>query len=120
MTPDEPELPPEGPEPAPLGEVLRRVVERRGWDRRLEGARVHQVWEEIAGEELARHAQPVRLVGGVLVVRAESAAWATQVRYLAGTLMERANAVLGPGQVTKVTVTAGVHDRSPPRRPSTR
>lgn len=120
MSHDEPFLPDEGSEPAPVAELLRRVAERRGWDRRLEGARVHDSWGEIAGEELARHAQPVRLVGGVLVVRAESAAWATQVRYLAATLAARANEVLGPDQVTKVTVTAGPLDRGPPETPTAR
>nr|MBA2529021.1 DUF721 domain-containing protein [Euzebyales bacterium] len=42
-----------------------------------------------------------------LVVRAESSAWATQVRYLGGQLVARANAVLGDGQVTTLTVTTG-------------
>jgi predicted nucleic acid-binding Zn ribbon protein len=97
----------EGPVPEALGGVLGEVARRKGWGRRLEGARVHEHWLEIAGEQLARHAEPVRLHGGVLLVRAESAAWATQVRYLSGELAARANEVLGAGQVSSVKVVAG-------------
>ncbi|MDQ3529127.1 MAG: DUF721 domain-containing protein [Actinomycetota bacterium] len=36
-----------------------------------------------------------------------SSAWATQVGFLAPELLARANAVLGAGEVTRVTVTTG-------------
>ncbi|MGH3665022.1 MAG: DUF721 domain-containing protein [Egibacteraceae bacterium] len=96
-----------GGEPAPLAALLASVRARRGWDRRLRGARVFEHWPAIAGEELARHVEPVRLAGGVLVLRAESSAWATQVRYLSAELVRRANDVLGDGAVTKVTLSTG-------------
>ena len=95
---------PEKPLPAAIGDVVQGLTSTHGWDRRLRGARVHSAWLDIAGEELARHVQPVRLAGGVLVVRAESPAWATQVSYLAPQLRDRANAVLGEGEVRTVTV----------------
>lgn len=100
--------PARGHDPVPLAELLTgAAASRRGWAVRLEGARVHDRWAEIAGEQLAQHARPVRLHGGVLVVRADSSTWATQVRYLSAQLAERANAVLGAGQVTQVTVVSG-------------
>lgn len=94
-------------EPASLSDALDAVRARPGWAARLEGARIHERWVEIAGEQIARHAEPVRLAGGVLVVRASSPAWAEQVRYLASRLSQRANEVLGPGSVRQVTVTTG-------------
>ena len=109
----EPEMIVRGSGPTPLGEVLGTVSARRGWARRLEGAKVHEVWSEVVGPELAQHVQPVRLHGGVLVVRTSSSAWATQVRYLAGTLTAQLNARLGEGLVERVTVTTGTRsDRS--------
>lgn len=101
---ESPDAPVEKPPPPPVAELVAGLASRRGWAKRLHGARVHQAWPEIAGEELARHVTPVRLAGGVLVVRAESPAWATQVSYLAGQLLIRANEVLGDGEVTTVTV----------------
>ncbi|MEX0657532.1 MAG: DUF721 domain-containing protein [Egibacteraceae bacterium] len=100
--------PARGRDPRPVTELLRdTTAARRGWAVHLEGARVHGTWAEIAGEQLAAHTEPVRLHGGVLVVRADSATWATQVRFLAAQLAQRANAVLGDGQVTQVTVVSG-------------
>jgi predicted nucleic acid-binding Zn ribbon protein len=93
--------------PAGLDELLADLRARRGWERRLEGARIHDRWAEIAGPQVAAHTEPVRLHGGVLVVRAESATWATEVRYLAAELAARANAVLGAGQVERVVLVTG-------------
>ena len=117
--------PAQGGLPAPLAGLLGELVSRRGWQQRLEGARVHGRWADIAGEQLARHTEPVRLLGGVLVLRAANAAWAAQVGYLTAELAQRANAVLGEGQVRRVRVVTGplqgtpdtVLDTDPGRRP---
>ena len=94
-------------EPSSIADALDAVRARPGWALRLEGARIHERWVEIAGDQLARHAEPVRLAGGVLAVRASSPAWAEQVRYLASGLARRANEVLGAGTVRQVTVVTG-------------
>jgi predicted nucleic acid-binding Zn ribbon protein len=104
----------EGPDPVVLGELLAVLTQRRGWSARLQGARVHDVWEEIAGAQLARHAEPVRLHGGVLVVRVASTTWATQLRFLGARLLSRANAVMGDGQVRSLTVVVGNLVGDPP------
>lgn len=106
-------LRPKRNEPSPLAALLDAIRARPGWAARLEGARIHVCWVEIAGDQLARHAEPVRLAGGVLVVRAVSPAWAEQVRYLAGDLARQANDVLGPGSVRQVTVITGPSTHMP-------
>jgi predicted nucleic acid-binding Zn ribbon protein len=105
--PPDPDDPARHAPPAPLADVMSALATKRGWTRRLDGAQIHTRWREIAGDDLASHVEPVRLHGGVLVLRVESNVWATQVRYLAGELVERANAVLGAGAVHTVTVTTG-------------
>ena len=71
----------------------------------MEGARIHEVWPTVAGAAVAASVTPVRLAGGVLVLAAADAAWATQVRYLERSIVARANELLGPGAVRQVTVT---------------
>lgn len=109
---EEPWLEDEGPPPTPLGEAVGRLSHARGWSRRLEGARIHSLWKEIAGSNLAEHTEPVRLYGGVLVVRATSSAWAAQLPFMANEIMQRANAVLGEGSVTRVVPARGVDRRA--------
>jgi predicted nucleic acid-binding Zn ribbon protein len=93
--------------PTELGGELARLARRPGWAERLGAARVEAAWAEIVGAELVAHCEPVRLAGGVLLVRAASPVWATQLRYLTAQLIERSDAVLGPGSVRELNVTVG-------------
>lgn len=52
-------------------------------------------WEEVVGSAMARHVRPLTLSGGVLSVGVDQPAWATQVRMLAPTILERVAEVTG-------------------------
>jgi len=93
--------------PTALAGELAKLSRRPGWGERLGAARVWAAWEEMVGPELAAHCEPVRLAGKVLVVRADSPPWATQLRYLTGQLIGRAETALGPGSVREVRVVVG-------------
>lgn len=90
--------------PEPLGDLLGELVERRGWSSRLRSSVLFSQWEEVVGADVARHCEPVRLVGGVLVVAASSPSWATQLQYLAGDLRLAVNRALGEPVVERVEV----------------
>lgn len=91
-------------DPVLFGDAVRRLVEERGWQETTTNASVLERWEDLVGAELAGHCRPVSLVEGELVLVAESSAWATQVRLLAGQLMATLRAAVGPGVVEKVVV----------------
>jgi predicted nucleic acid-binding Zn ribbon protein len=93
--------------PTLLAGELGKLMRRPGWDERLGAARVSAAWGDIVGADLIAHCEPVRLAGRVLVVRAATPAWATQLRYLTLQLIERSEAVLGPGSVREVNVVVG-------------
>lgn len=97
-------------EPQSLSDALARFVDGRGWHERLRDSAVHTRWIDIAGDELAHHVTPVRLRGGVLVVRAESGAWAAQLRYLSPWLLQRAQEVLGAERVNRVQIISGAQE----------
>jgi predicted nucleic acid-binding Zn ribbon protein len=46
-------------------------------------------WGQLVGDALAAHSRPQTVRGGVLVVLADSAAWAGQLRYLDQVLVTR-------------------------------
>jgi predicted nucleic acid-binding Zn ribbon protein len=56
------------------------------------------------GPDLAAHTTPETLSDGELTVTADSTAWATQLRLLAGQLVRRLNTELGDGAVRRVKV----------------
>lgn len=95
-------------DPLPIGDVLGAPGSGfGGMERALETGRVWARWERIVGPEIARHAEPSSLKGGVLRVRADSPAWATEIGYLAAELRERINREVRTELVTEVRVWTG-------------
>jgi predicted nucleic acid-binding Zn ribbon protein len=109
------------PGPRPLAEGLDDAVARLS-PKGVAGppatslSAVFTRWEEIAGEAVARHVQPVRLSGGVLVVAADHPAWATQVRALGAGLLVRVGEVSGTAP-TRLEVTVRATQRGPRNGP---
>lgn len=91
-------------DPVRFGAAIARLVTERGWENTTSAARVVAEWDSLVGAEIADHCQPASLLGGELVLVAESSAWATQLRLLAHTLVARLTASVGPGIVTRVVV----------------
>jgi len=95
---------PDPRDPQPFGAVLARLVKARGWQRPAAEATVFGAWERVVGPDVAEHSRPVKLEGGELTVEAESTAWATQLRLLAGSLLQRIAAEVGHNVVTKLHI----------------
>ncbi|MEQ6900894.1 DciA family protein [Nocardioides sp. YIM 152588] len=95
---------PDGRDPQALGSELERIIGDRGWSLDLQVRGVFARWAEIVGPEIGAHSTPETLVDGVLKVRTDSTAWATQLTLLAATVVRRLNEELGDGTVTVVEV----------------
>ncbi|GAB2739866.1 hypothetical protein GCM10027174_11500 [Salinifilum aidingensis] len=91
-------------DPQALGRLASRLVSERGWGDRIAGGRVFAGWAGLVGEDVAAHTQPVSLQDGVLTVRAESTAWATQLRLLQRQLLGRIADGVGQDVVRKIRV----------------
>ncbi|WP_432561952.1 DciA family protein [Kineococcus sp. SYSU DK003] len=95
---------PDARDPQSLENTLGRLVGERGWEQPVAVGGAFGRWDVVVGPELAGHCTPETLKDGTLVVRAESTAWATQVRLLTSHLVRRLDEELGHGVVTKVVV----------------
>jgi len=91
-------------DPELLGETLSQLLVDRGWDVPVAVAGVIERWAEIAGPDLAEHCRPEKFDAGVLMLVAESTAWATQVRLLLPQLHRRLDDVVGRAVVTRIEV----------------
>lgn len=90
-------------DPIPLSSSLDAVVKSlRGPSRAAVGG-VFGRWAEAVGDQIAAHVQPVRLDGGTLLVEVDDPAWATQVKLLTATIIERLVTVAGV-TVTRIDV----------------
>jgi len=91
-------------DPQALGAGLERLMAERGWQVDVAVGGVMGRWPRIVGPEVAAHCSPVTFGDHVLVVRADSTAWATQVRLLVPTLLRRLAEELGEDVVQQVRV----------------
>nr|WP_211481361.1 DciA family protein [Actinopolyspora xinjiangensis] len=91
-------------DPQEFGRLVHRMVHARGWSDRLTGGQVFGRWGELVGEEIAAHSEPVELAEGVLTLRAESTAWATELRLLQRQLLRRISDGLGERVVRRIKV----------------
>jgi predicted nucleic acid-binding Zn ribbon protein len=71
-----------GRDPRSALAVLNSAVETFGWATPLEQTDLVTAWRDIAGEETAQHAAVEGIVDGVLTVKCDSTAWATQLRLM--------------------------------------
>jgi predicted nucleic acid-binding Zn ribbon protein len=91
-------------EPRLLDASLEALTRQLG----LEGAhgfgRLFSGWPEIVGEAMAEHVHPVRIDASALVVTVDHPAWATQVRRLGDTLLDRASEYAGVDRPARLEV----------------
>lgn len=71
-----------GRDPRGVSDVLAALTREAGWDSQLAREDVVRTWDEVAGEETARHTNPVAFVDGTLTVQADSTAWAKQLQIM--------------------------------------
>jgi predicted nucleic acid-binding Zn ribbon protein len=94
-------------DPLRLKDLLPKATAGLGIPAPEATGRVWARWKEIVGPEMAAHAEPTSLRAGVLRVRADSPAWATEIGYLAGEIKDRVNAATGQAHVTEIRVWSG-------------
>lgn len=90
----------DGRDPMLVGAAVEKLVDSSGWEGPLASHSVFARWSDIVGAEVASHCAPERLAEGRLVVRADSTAWATELRLQAAVVLRRVNDELGPDSVT--------------------
>ena len=95
---------PDPRDPQLFGSVLAKMLKARGWQRPAAEATVFGAWEKVVGADTAAHCRPVKLENGELTVEAESTAWATQLRLLAGGMLVSISREVGPNVVTRLHI----------------
>jgi predicted nucleic acid-binding Zn ribbon protein len=93
-----------GRDPLGLGKVVGRLVAERGWTSPVAVGSVMAEWPTLVGPEIAAHCTPESFTDTTLHVRCDSTAWATQLRLLSMSLLEKFRTELGDGVVTSIQV----------------
>jgi predicted nucleic acid-binding Zn ribbon protein len=94
----------DGRDPALLGDQMDRLLLDRGWKVDVAVGSVMGRWAQIVGADVAAHSTPVTFTDGILVVRADSTAWATQLRLMSSSILGRLEAEVGKDAVAELKV----------------
>ncbi|WP_375387956.1 DUF721 domain-containing protein [uncultured Amnibacterium sp.] len=78
-----------GRDPLSMSSVLERVTDSLGWRTPLAQSDLAAAWRSIAGTDTAKHAVVEGFADGVLLVRCDSTAWATQLSLMRTQISER-------------------------------
>ena len=95
---------PDERDPQPFAAALDRLTVEHGWEVDLSVHAVLARWPNWSAPTWPRTATPKASPAAILMVRAESTAWATQLRLLAPQIAGRLNDQVGAGTVRNITV----------------
>lgn len=91
-----------GRDPHGLSAVMDSLTERLGWTSPLARSELLASWAVIVGEETAEHSSPVGIEEGLLTVRCDSTAWATQLRLMRVQVMTHIAREFPQAEITSV------------------
>ncbi|WP_029253869.1 DUF721 domain-containing protein [Paraoerskovia marina] len=91
-------------DPQLFGDAITNLLRQRGWTADVTVGGVVGRWREIVGDDVANHCVAETFHDKVLVIRADSTAWATQMRILTPQVLNTIAKEVGDGVVTELTV----------------
>ncbi len=101
---------PDERDPAKLAGLIDKIIVNKGWDLQLATGKLRAKWQQIVGEDVADHVEIEQFQmnpsgqSGILVLRADSTAWATQIKLLLPTLEQKLDQEVGAGRITEIKV----------------
>jgi predicted nucleic acid-binding Zn ribbon protein len=95
------------PRPVPLGEALTSYLKKAGLAKRIGQANVVEEWALLVGPQIARVTAPESVTpDGVLRVRVQTAAWASELSLMTPQILARLNTGR-TGRITAIRWMAG-------------
>lgn len=104
---------PTGPDGRPLGRrttvqgfgaLVSKEIRERDWTHNIAYGWVMGNWEGLVGEKIAQHTKVEMVKDGEVFISCDQTAWATQLKYMQGTVLAEIARKVGPGVVTKLHV----------------
>ena len=86
----------------PLAATLPGLIRDCGWEIQLDMHSVFAHWRELADQDTADHAQPLKIIAGVLWVEVENSGWMQDLQYRKVQLLKNINAFLQKSRIRDV------------------
>lgn len=91
-----------------LADLIPKVVEGMGLDRKRGELEILKVWNELLDPTITKHAQPVNLVRGTLFVKVDNSVWLDEiVRYRRKEILDRLKNAFGKDLIQRLSIRVG-------------
>lgn len=87
-----------------IGSVVGKEIVSRGWQRDLAHGWVTRHWDTLVGEQIAAHTHVEMIKGGTVFISCTSTAWATNLKYMQRTILQKIAEKVGPGVITELKI----------------
>lgn len=87
-----------------FGDVLRKEISSRGWQKDIAGGWVFSHWEVLVGEKIAQHTKVEMLKDKALFISCDSTAWATNLRLMQRQILQEIASKVGPNVVAELKI----------------
>lgn len=87
-----------------LSTVVGREIVRRGWQHELATGWVTGHWDYLVGEQIAEHTRVEMIKDGQVFITCTSTAWATNLKYMQRTILEKIAEKVGPDVITGLKI----------------
>jgi predicted nucleic acid-binding Zn ribbon protein len=92
----------------PASDVLHKVLEQIGFERRRNEAEIRKVWNHLLDPRITAHAQPTGLRRGTLFVSVDSHVWLDEiVRYHRKEILDRLQHGFGQAMIVRISFWVG-------------
>jgi len=85
-----------------IGEILPSVLSRMGIIKGIEQGKAVVFWENIVGNDIARHAKPFKVRKGILYVEVTSSVWVHELQMMEPEIRKRINKYLEKNIINKI------------------
>ena len=98
---------PKAGKPQLVGDLLARLLNRKGLSGKLEAVSVLTEWESLVGPQIAAVTQPQRVSEGVLFVAVANSPWMMELNLMKADLLRRINAGKEAGRIRQIVFVMG-------------
>jgi len=75
--------------------LLNQLIETKGWEEKLDEAKLPEIWLEVAGEKISKYAKTGKFEDGVLTILTESSTWRSELKLRTDEIIKKLNDKLG-------------------------
>jgi predicted nucleic acid-binding Zn ribbon protein len=78
-----------------IGRIIENILKNAGLDKKVKETQAINFWKEVAGKEISKYSEPIKVEDGTLFIKVSSPSWRNELIMLKPKIKEKLNRKLG-------------------------